>query len=95
MGATVHCLVERPVATLFENLEGADWICQSVPNDAWIDYYVNMMDLAGVHFAKTHDVPSPARMNVPSNSVDRAARIVASYDNVLKVGVVWTESVTY
>jgi len=95
MGATVHCLVERPVAALFENLEGADWTGQDVPKDAQIDFYVNMMDLAGVHFAKTSDVPAPVRLNVPSSSVDRAARIVAPYGDVLKVGVVWTGSVTY
>ncbi|MFT4742530.1 MAG: Tfp pilus assembly protein PilF [Yoonia sp.] len=95
MGATVHCLVERPVATLFENLDGADWIGQGIPRDARIDYYVNMMDLAGVHFSKTNDVPAPARMNVPSESTERAARIVAPYDIVLKIGVVWAGSVTY
>ena len=95
MGATVHCVTERPLAALFGNLEGADWTGEGVPTDARIDFYVNMMDLAGVHFAKTTDVPSPTRLNVPSSSVDRAARIVAPYDSVLKVGVIWTGSVTY
>lgn len=95
MGATVHCMVERPLAVVLDGLDGADWTGQGVPKDAPIDYYINMMDLAGLHFAKTTDVPTPTRLHVPSDSIDRAARIVAPFDNVLKVGVVWTGSVTY
>lgn len=95
MGATVHCLVERPLAVVFDGLDGADWTGQGVPKDAEIAYYINMMDLAGLHFAKDATVPAPTRLNVPADSADRAARIIAPYKGVLKVGVVWTGSVTY
>lgn len=95
MGAKVHCLVERPLAVLFENLEGADWVGQGVPADSKIDYWINMMDLAGLHFAKSKAVPEPIQLNIPQDSIARAARIVAPHKDVLKVGVIWTGSVTY
>ena len=95
MGATVHCLVERPLAVLFEGMDGADWVGQGVSATTKIDYWINMMDLAALHFAASRDVPAPTRLNIPQDSVDRAKRIVAPYQNVLKVGVIWTGSVTY
>ena len=95
LGARVQCLVERPLQALFEGLEGADWTGPSVPAGAKIDYWINMMDLAAMHFAKSKDVPAPAKLHVPTDSIQRAARIVAPYEDVLKVGVIWTGSVTY
>lgn len=95
LGATVHCIVERPLAVLFENLEGADWTGQAIPSTAKIDYWINMMDLAGLHFGQSTDVPAPTRLNVPDDSKKRAAQIVAPYADKLKVGVIWTGSVTY
>ena len=95
MGATVYCIVERPLAAVFDGLDGADWTGQSLPKSAPIDYYVNMMDLAGQHFKNGGDIPAPTRLNVPADSVDRTARLLAPHKDVLKVGVVWTGSVTY
>ena len=71
MDATVHCIVERPLAVLFEALEGADWVGQGVSFHSKIDYWINMMDLAGIHFAKTKDVPASTKLNVPPASVTR------------------------
>lgn len=95
MGATVHCLVERPLAVLFEGLEGADWVGQGIPASTKIDYWINMMDLAALHFADGGEVPAPTKLNIPQDSIDRANRIVGPYPDVLKVGVIWTGSVTY
>ncbi len=95
MGATVHVIVERPLAVLMDGLDGADWTGGSVQKDAPIDYYVNMMDLAA-HYFKAHEiVPQPTRLNVTQDSIERAKRIVAPFPKVLKVGVIWTGSVTY
>ena len=54
-----------------------------------------MMDLAGLHFSQSTDVPAPTRLNVPADSKVRAAQIVAPFAGKLKVGVIWTGSVTY
>ena len=95
MGATVHCIVERPLAVLFEALEGADWVGQGVSSNSKVDYWINMMDLAGIHFAQTKEVPAPTKLNVPQASVTRASEIVAPFSDAFKVGVIWTGSVTY
>ncbi len=95
LGATVHCLVERPLAALFEGLEGADHVGQGVSADTKIDCWLNMMDLAALHFKETSAIPSPTVLNVPQDSADRAQRIVDPFPDVLKVGVIWTGSVTY
>lgn len=95
MGATVHCIVERPLASLFEKLEGADWVGQGISTATNYDFWINMMDLAGLHFDKTDEVPAPTKLTVSQTSKERAARITKPYPNVLKVGVVWTGSVTY
>ena len=94
-GARVLYLVEPPVAPLFEGLDGADWVGTGLPKSTPVDCWMNMMDMARVHFAMTDDVPPPARLNVPDASVIRAQDIVAPHADLFKVGVVWTGSVTY
>ncbi len=95
MGATVYCLVERPLLDLFGALEGVDWAGQAMSKDAKVDYWINMMDLAAVHFAKSAEIPAPTKLHIPAQSKERAARIVAPFEGKLKVGVIWTGSVTY
>ena len=95
LGATVHCIVERPLAQIFDGVDGADWTGPAVAKNADIDYWVNMMDLAAIHFAQSHDVPAPVRLNIPESSRQRARQITAPFADKFKVGVVWTGSVTY
>lgn len=94
-GARVLFMAEKPVAPLFDGQEGADWVGTSLPKSTAVDYWINAMDMARVHFAQSDEVPSPAQLNVPSDSKDRAATILAPFQDVLKVGVVWTGSLTY
>ena len=95
LGATVWVLAEKPVYPLFETLEGADWVGTAVTKEAKVDCWINMMDVAGIHFAQTDVVPAPTKVSIPADAHTRAASIVAPHDNVFKVGVVWTGSVTY
>ena len=94
-GAKVLFLTEKPVAPLFEGVAGADWVGTSIPKSSPVDYWINSMDLAGMYFGDTDTIPAPAQLQIPAASQDRAAKIVAPYDAPLKVGVVWTGSVTY
>lgn len=95
LGGTVWVLAEKPVFPLFAKLDGADWVGTTVSKSAPIDYYINMMDLAAVHFASADAVPAPTRLQIPDDAHERAQRIVAPFEGALKVGVVWTGSVTY
>lgn len=95
LGAKVYCLIEKPLAVVLGDLDGADWTGYHIPKDVDFDFYVNMVDLAALHFEATPVIPAPVRLTVPTDSIDRAAGIVAPYKDVLKVGVIWTGSVTY
>lgn len=95
LGATVWVMAEKPVLPLFDKLDGADWVGPTISKDAPIDFWINMMDVAAIHFASSDQVPAPVKVNIPQDAHTRAKAIVAPYDNVLKVGVVWTGSVTY
>lgn len=95
MGATVHCIIERPLAVLLEKLSGADWVGQAVSSTAKIDFWVNMMDLADYHFQTSEVIPAPTALHIPQDSIDRARQITAPFHDKLKVGVIWTGSVTY
>lgn len=95
MGAIVHCVVEKPLSVLFSGLEGADWTGHGLSSATKVDYWINMMDLAVLHFKASQSIPTPTKLHVPQDSVDRAKHIVAPFKGKLKVGVIWTGSVTY
>lgn len=94
-GAKVVFLTEKPVAPLFEGLAGADWVGTSLPKSSPIDYWINSMDLARLHFTESDAIPAPAVMHVPEAAKARAARLIAPHQKAFRVGVVWTGSVTY
>ncbi|MFZ3584634.1 hypothetical protein ACOI1H_21105 [Loktanella sp. DJP18] len=87
--------VKPPLRRLLHGLAGADDMVDGLRVDAAIDHWINMMDLAALHFAQTDDVPAPVRLTVPSDSVARARALVEPHADKLKVGVVWTGSTTY
>lgn len=94
-GARVLFLTEKPVAPLFEDLDGADWVGTGLPKSTPIDFWINSMDVARLHFGGTDVIPKPTSINVPNASKARAKALVATHQQSFKVGVVWTGSVTY
>ncbi|MCA1774199.1 MAG: tetratricopeptide repeat protein [Loktanella sp.] len=95
IGGKVHFVCEKPLARLFDGLSGADHIKVGHRRAEAGDYWINMMDLALLHFERYADVPAPVSLAVPSDSVARAKAIVAPHRDRFKVGVVWTGSETY
>ena len=87
--------VKAPLRRLLHDLPGVDEMVETLRPDAAIDFWVNMMDLAALHFARGGTVPPPAPLTVPPDSTARAKALVAPHADRLKVGVVWTGSVTY
>ncbi|MBM1220536.1 glycosyltransferase family protein [Ponticoccus sp. SC2-23] len=86
---------EKPVACLYEGIDGADWTGSRMPDPQEYDVWVNLLDLAIAHFDATEKVPRPAALTVPSDSRDRAAALIAPYRSDVRVGVIWTGSTTY
>ena len=93
--AQVIYFCERPVARLYDAIDGADTCVPEMPDEGAFDVWVNLMDLAGVHFATDPNVPAPARLVVPADSKDRAMEAVKPFQDRFKVGIVWTGSLTY
>ena len=94
-GATVKVLCEKPLLRLFSEIACADRIVTSVQEAGDADYWVNMMDLAKLHFDGVDIVPPPVALSVPDDSVARAKAIVAPFKSPFKVGVIWSGSETY
>ncbi|SLN66055.1 tetratricopeptide repeat protein [Roseisalinus antarcticus] len=93
--ARVVFLSERPMARLFSDLEGVDQIVTGLEPSAPIDCYLNIMDLPRLALTGRDDIPPPARMATPPDSLARAASFVRPFPDAFKVGVVWTGSTTY
>lgn len=94
-GATVYFMTERPLQQIFEGLEGADWVGVQLSKTAPIDFWINVMDLALMHFSESGDVPPPVTLTIPEASRVRARALIAPYPDRFKIGVVWTGSATY
>ena len=94
-GARVLAFVEKPLFRLMQGLGGADLVTSEIKRSDPIDYWVNMMDLAALHFRDSDTVPSPVRLAVPEDSTARARALTAPHDGRYKVGVVWSGSATY
>lgn len=91
----VRVLVERPLQRLFSKLPGVTIVTSAELSTDKPDYWINMMDLAALHFEKSDTIPAPTVLTIPDDSHHRAASIVAPYKDKFKVGVVWSGSVTY
>ena len=95
-GARVLLACKPPLRRLFERLAGVDALVAEDETAAQAaDVWVNMMDLAALHFAQGSAVPPPARLDAPRDASGRAAAITAPHRQAFRVGVVWTGSVTY
>lgn len=94
-GATVLVLVERPLQRLLSKLPDVTVVSADDLSTAPADYWINMMDLAALHFAKDTTIPAPATLHIPDDSHARARQITAAYPDRFKVGVIWAGSATY
>lgn len=94
-GADVSVLVERPLQRLLSALPNVQVIGAEALKADPADYWINMMDLAALHFAGSADIPAPTSLHIPDDSHARARQITAPYQGRFKVGVIWTGSATY
>ena len=79
-GCRVVMAVKPPLLRLLQDVAGRrpDRRARCRP-DMPVDYWVNMMDLAALHFAEDSRIPPPATLHVPDDSVERAQALVAPH----------------
>lgn len=95
LGAQVHLAVKTPLLRLFRDLPGVLQLHEIGGPKPRIDAWVSMMSLPR-HLGLTKEtVPAPARLSVPRDAVERARTLVEPHRKRLKVGILWSGSVTY
>ncbi|HEU0221326.1 MAG TPA: hypothetical protein VFR34_03810, partial [Paracoccaceae bacterium] len=55
----------------------------------------SMMSLPRIFGLTAETIPPPARLVIPEDSAERARRMLAPFERRLKIGVLWSGSVTY
>lgn len=95
MGGTVYLMCKEPLRRLFANLDGVDRLIG--PKDTFDapDFWAPIMDLPRYLGTRIDALPSPANLSAPKAAQERAAAILAPHSDRLKVGVLWSGSVTY
>lgn len=94
-GARVLLVTKPPLMRLFSRLEGVAALLPIGAKKPPIDFWVSMMSLPR-HLGLTLDaLPPPARLHIPDDARARAERILGPHRDRLKIGVLWSGSVTY
>ncbi|MCB5199353.1 tetratricopeptide repeat-containing glycosyltransferase family protein [Loktanella sp. TSTF-M6] len=94
-GARVVMQVKKPLRRLFAGIDGVDAIVPDLTADMQADYWINIMDLALLHFEQDGSVPPPCCLTMPDDSSARARALLKPHAGKMRIGVVWTGSVTY
>ncbi|AKS47778.1 Tetratricopeptide repeat-containing protein [Octadecabacter temperatus] len=97
MGAKVRLVVKKPLLRLFEGMDGVDWVGPAASKDDPVDMWLSLMDMPKLVIGPSEngDVPSPTKLTIPADSVERAKRLTSKHSDMFKVGVVWSGSATY
>lgn len=94
-GGRVLLACKPQLLRLFADLPGCDGLVQIGHRKPQFDYWVSMMSLPQ-HLGLTRDtVPPPATLSVPIDADQRAESITGPFQDWLKVGVMWSGSLTY
>ncbi len=95
LGCTVKFACKPPLRRLFANIPGIDQFAEGRDAIDSSDYWTPMMDLPRYLGITLNTVPPPAPLTIPQDSVDRAHYIMAPFNKMFKLGILWSGSVTY
>ncbi|HAA92255.1 MAG TPA: hypothetical protein DCE33_07395, partial [Rhodospirillaceae bacterium] len=85
----------EPLRRLFETLPADEFVDPDKGYPLNYDFYCPMMSLPG-HFATTRNsIPKPLEFNIPEDALERFAPMEPLASGRLKVGVIWSGSVTF
>lgn len=94
-GATVILECKDRLQRLFTGMEGVDRLVDIKSLNTGFDYYCSMMSLPGRLGATLENLPAPVALNIPESSRAKAEALLAPAGERLKVGIVWSGSITY
>lgn len=84
-----------PLRRLLSDLVGQDGFCDTVDAAKACDVWTPIMDLPRWLAPTLDTVPPPPPVSLPEDAVRRARAITAPFSDRLRVGVLWSGSVTY
>ena len=94
-GGTVVLECKAPLRRLFTGLEGVDRFVAPGEAVAGIDFQCPIMSLPGALDLDPSVIPPPARLHVPGEAIEKFRPLLAAPDACLKVGIVWSGSLTF
>lgn len=95
-GAKVYLECKTPLRRLFADLDGVDALCDPAeppPSDTALQ--APLMALPGLYRASLDNLPPPPRLSIPEAARVRARALMGPPDGKLRVGVIWSGSVTF
>lgn len=95
LGCTVVLACKPPLVRLFTGLPGVTRLAVSEDDMTGCDVWTPMMDLPRYLGTTLDTLPDPAQLAVPDDSMARAQAMTAPFADRLKIGVLWSGSVTY
>ena len=87
--------VKPELSRLFSDLAGVDTLVAMGARQPPHVAHASMMSLPGFAMRDRRDLPPPARLHVPADARARLAPVIAQAGRRLKVGIVWSGSVTF
>ncbi|MEM9047542.1 MAG: tetratricopeptide repeat-containing glycosyltransferase family protein [Pseudomonadota bacterium] len=94
-GARIVLACKAPLMRLFADLDGVDILAEIGTKKPPVDSWVSMMSLPRFVPLTREQIPPPARLSVPEAAKTRAEKLLAPHRGRLKIGVLWSGSVTY
>lgn len=95
LGCKVKLVCKQPLRRVFADISGVDGFVDTKDQLAGCDVWAPMMDLPRYLGVTLETVPPPLALAVPQDAIARAEAILKPFDNMLKIGVLWSGSVTY
>jgi len=94
-GGKVIVECKKPLHRLFSGISGIDSLTDTAPAAGSYDYQVPMMSLPGIFGTTLENIPSTPTLLAAPELPPAAAAMIAQGEGKLKVGIVWSGSVTF
>lgn len=94
-GGRVMLECKKALHRLFANIEGLDALVAETPAAGSYDYHVPMMSLPGIFKTDETNIPTCATLTAAPEVPAEAARLLALGEGKLRVGIVWSGSLTF
>lgn len=94
-GAKVIVECKKPLHRLFAGIGAIDVLAEAAPEAGTYDYQVPMMSLPGIFGTTLENIPPPPPLGIAPELPPAAALMLKQGAGKLRVGIVWSGSVTF